>query len=70
MILIMMIMIAIYNINSNLNVISEKTSEITNVINKGVSDMRPILTENWRGVRMGNYGTFRQSNLAKNHSAR
>ena len=66
----MMIMIAIYNINSNLNVISEKTSEITNVINKGVSDMRPILTENWRGVRMGNYGTFRQSNLAKNHSAR
>ena len=70
MILIMMIMIAIYNIKSNLNVISEKTSEITNVINKGVSDMRPILTENWRGVRMGNYGTFRQSNLAKNHSAR
>ena len=70
MILIMMIMIAIYNINSNLNVISEKTSEITNVINKGVSDMRPILTENWRGVRMGNYGTFRQTNLAKNHSAR
>lgn len=66
----MMIMIAIYNIKSNLNVISEKTSEITNVINKGVSDMRPILTENWRGVRMGNYGTFRQSNLAKNHSAR
>lgn len=70
MILIMTIMIATYNIKSNLNVISEKTSEITNVINKGVSDMRPILTENWRGVRMGNYGTFRQSNLAKNHSAR
>lgn len=70
MILIMMIMIAIYNINSNLNMISGKMIEITQVINKGNSEMKPILTENWRGVRMGNYGTFRQSNLAKNHSAR
>lgn len=63
-------MIAIYNINSNLNMISGKMIEITQVINKGISEMKPILTENWRGVRMGNYGTFRQSNLAKNHSAR
>ena len=70
MILMMMIMIATYNINSNLNVISSKVIEITQVMNKGISEMKPILTEAWRGVRMGNYGTFRQSNLAKNHSAR
>lgn len=55
-------MIAIYNINSNLNMISGKMIEITQVINKGISEMKPILTENWHGVRMGNYGTFRQSN--------
>jgi len=60
----MIIMIAIYNINSNLNMISGKMIEITQVINKGISEMKPILTENWRGVRMGNNGTFRQSNLA------
>ena len=60
----MIIMIAIYNINSNLNMISGKMIEITQVINKGISEMKPILTENWRGVRMGNIGTFRQSNLA------
>lgn len=58
-------MIAIYNINSNLNMISGKMIEITQVINKGTSEMKPILTENWRGVRMGNIGTFRQSNLVK-----
>ena len=44
--------------------ISGKMIEITQVINKGISEMKPILTENWRGVRMGNNGTFRQSNLA------
>lgn len=63
-------MIATYNINSNLNVISDKMIEITQVMDKGISEMKPILTENWRGVRMGNIGTFRQSNLTENHSAR
>ena len=46
-------MIAIYNINSNLNKISENVMQITGVMNENVSIMKPILTETWRGACMG-----------------
>lgn len=48
-------MVSMYNINSEIESLNENIIRIMGTIEDNINDIKPILKENWHGVRMGKW---------------
>lgn len=55
LIIILLIMVSMYNINSEIESLNENIIRIMGTIEDNINDIKPILKENWHGVRMGRW---------------
>ena len=55
LIIILLIMVSMYNINSEIESLNENIIRIMGTIEDNINDIKPILKENWHGVRMGKW---------------